>query len=232
VLAVVELVLGLFKGALDAGSFSADGGDLVAELVLGPAFVGGEVEEVAFLGVKLLKSFVEFVAHGCGEGVAVGCGSTDGGLHVLLELPRDRDGVCVVPDHGLFHGFDGDVGMVADAGLPASTEEVVVDLAVPVFGALDDEALFAAGAEDGAFEVVGVAALPGAGAAVGVEYLLDPVKMHATAESSNQRRMLIQFLRILTPCFPRSTPRGLFTTPEAGHVLAGQGACCMIIGGL
>ncbi|HSV67553.1 MAG TPA: hypothetical protein VLJ59_16820 [Mycobacteriales bacterium] len=75
-------------------------------------------------------------------------------------------------DDDLFHDLDRHVGVVVDAVLAAPAEEIVVDATVPAFGALDDEAGFAAVAPQQPFEVVRVAAVADAGAGVGVEHAL------------------------------------------------------------
>ena len=74
--------------------------------------------------------------------------------------------MTVVLDDCFFHDFHGYVGVVAGVVLSSAAEKVVVDAAVPAFGALYHEALFTAGTPNSAFEVVRVCALAGAGTAV------------------------------------------------------------------
>ncbi|WUI92044.1 hypothetical protein OHB21_13010 [Nocardia puris] len=157
-----------------------DVAELGFDLGLRKGGVGGQVDEVLFLGVECLQLGGQLLLEepiggllsvdGFGDLVA------DAGDEVAAESDRR-----VVRLDGVFDECDVDVGRVAGALLFVAAEEVEVFVAVSVGCSLDDHppdgsGPLAASAEQGSFEVVVVDSSAFVGVGAGFEDLLDVVE--------------------------------------------------------
>jgi hypothetical protein len=135
------------EAALDLGALGPDGADLLADLVLGPALFGGQVQEVVFLAVEPVQLADEVAPHLLTQAKHV----VHGGVHPAAQLVADLGGQPDVGDvvigDGVLEYLDEGVGQVAAVLLLAAAEEVEV-LAAVALSPLERQPAPAAGAPE------------------------------------------------------------------------------------
>nr|WP_242606682.1 hypothetical protein [Protofrankia symbiont of Coriaria ruscifolia] len=158
----VDLAGGVCELGQDLVALAVDDGELLLDLVVGPAGVADQVQEAVFFGAQFLQAGCQLLAQGVHRVQLVDQGVVELTAEALLELLVETNR-GVVPDDLTLNLLDGQVRLVADALTAPDAEEVKVGAAVAV-GFLNGEPAIAAGAPDRAFEVVVVLALSRAAA--------------------------------------------------------------------